>query len=160
MAKVVGTEAAPNELVARAVEMIAVTMGKVTNRLRQVVRERSNLALTYAQRKPLDQALPRERQGMRHLFSTIEDAVSSVASGTNDEMIEGYDDGDEERDLVVAWGTRWLRAWRRKAAVEEAIVGESVVGPLPEDPAPLAHDDDPIAGDLPPLDEDMDQVPA
>jgi nuclear cap-binding protein subunit 1 len=115
-------------------EMIAITMFKVTNRVRQVLRERNNTSLSFEQRKQIDEALPRERSGMRDLFATIEDTVASVASGTQDQMMERFDGSEEERALIMRWGVHWARVWRRKAAVEEAIVGEQVVGPLEEPP--------------------------
>jgi nuclear cap-binding protein subunit 1 len=50
-------------------------------------------------------------------------------------MLERYDDGDEEKAIVMQWGERWARVWRRKAAVEETVVGEAAVPELVE-PAP------------------------
>ncbi|EME43505.1 hypothetical protein DOTSEDRAFT_174369 [Dothistroma septosporum NZE10] len=116
-------------------EMVSITMFKVTNRVRQVLRERNNMSLPFDQRKQIDEALPREREGMRELFAAIEDAVSAVANGAQDEMIERYDGDSAERDMIILWGNRWTRVWRRKAAVEEAIVGEEAIGPLEEPPA-------------------------
>lgn len=116
-------------------EMVSITMFKVTNRVRQVLRERNNPALPYESRKQIDEALPNERQAMRDLFAAIEDAVAAVASGANDEMIERYDGANSEQEFIQLWGTRWARVWRRKAAVEEAVVGEAVVGSLEEPPA-------------------------
>jgi nuclear cap-binding protein subunit 1 len=113
-------------------ELVSITMFKVTNRVRQVVRERDNLSLAFEQRQQIDEALPRERQGMRDLFLAIEDAVAGVASGAQDEMVERYDDGNGEEELVKGWGQRWARVWRRKAAVEEAVVGEAAIGELVE----------------------------
>ncbi|KAF7185675.1 Nuclear cap-binding protein subunit 1 [Pseudocercospora fuligena] len=117
-------------------EMVSITMFKVTNRVRQVLRERNNLSLPYESRKQIDEALPNERQAMRDLFAAIEDAVSAVANGAQDEMIERFDGASAEQDLIVLWGKRWEKVWRRKAAVEEAVVGEAVIGPLEEPPAP------------------------
>lgn len=135
-------------------ELISITMFKVTNRVRQVVRERNNMALPYEQRQQIDDALPRERQGMRDLFVAIEDAVAGVAMSAQDEMVERYDDGMKEEDLVKMWGQRWARVWRRKAAVEEAVVGEAIIGPLQEASAP------PVQSEVEPPAEldDMDQV--
>lgn len=133
-------------------EMVAITMFKVTNRVRQVLRERNNPKQPFEQRKQIDEALPRERQAMRDLFAAIEDAVSAVANGSQDEMIERYDGDSAERDLIQQWGNRWARVWRRKAAVEEAIVGEHVVGPLEE---PVTTMEDAGAGDAM---EDFDQI--
>ncbi|KAK4501670.1 hypothetical protein PRZ48_007479 [Zasmidium cellare] len=134
-------------------EMVSITMFKVTNRVRQVLRERNNMKLSYEQRKQIDDALPRERQGMRDLFNAIEDAVSAVANGAQDEMIERFDGEEPEQKLITAWGSRWARVWRRKAAVEEAIVGEAVVGPLEEDP-PVVEAAEPEQEAM----EDFDQV--
>ena len=108
-------------------ELVAITMAKVTNRVRQVLRERNNVSLPWSQRVQIDEALPRERQGMRDLFAAIEDAVAQVSSAN------AGAEGEEEM-FVGLWATRWARVWRRKAAVEEAIVGEGVVLPLGEEP--------------------------
>ena len=113
-------------------ELISITMTKVTTRVRQVVSERDNTALPYSQRQQIDEALPRERQGMRDLFAAIEDAVAAVATGAQDEMIETFDGESVERDLIMLWGSRWTRVWGRKAAVEEAVVGDAAVKPLEE----------------------------
>ena len=114
-------------------EMISITMFKVTNRVHQLLLHRNSTSVPFEQRKQIDEALPRERQGMRDLFAAIEDAVAGVASGAQDEMIERFDDGDGEGEVLVkVWGARWARVWARKAAVEEAVVGEGVVGVLVE----------------------------
>lgn len=134
-------------------EMVSITMYKVTNRVRQVLRERNNPKVPYAQRVQIDEALPRERQGMRALFDTIEDAVSAVANGSQDEMIERFDGDSTERDLIMLWGARWARVWRRKRAIEEAAVGEAAAGELeepPEDPPATEEVDDAM--------DDTDQV--
>lgn len=130
-------------------EMVSITMFKVTNRVRQVLRDRNNLKLDFASRKQIDEALPNERQAMRDLFAAIEDAVVAVSEGAQDEMIERYDGDSAEQQLIQLWGSRWARVWRRKAAVEEAIVGEAVIGPLEE----------PVAAEQQPEQlEDFDQV--
>jgi len=115
-------------------ELISITMFKVTNRVRQVLRERNNLALPFGQRQQIDEALPRERQGMRDLFAAIEDYIAPVAHGAQDEAVERYDGAEEEQQLIQMWGARWARVWRRKAAVEETVVGDAAVEPL-EEPA-------------------------
>ncbi|KAK0930444.1 Nuclear cap-binding protein subunit 1 [Friedmanniomyces endolithicus] len=135
-----------------AYELVSITMFKVTNRVRQVLRERNNMALPYEQRQQIDEALPRERQGMRDLFAAIEDAVAGVAAGAQDEMVERYEDGDQEAEMVKMWGQKWLRVWRRKAAVEEAVVGELVIGPL-EEPVVLPE----VVAEVE-AEDDMDQV--
>ena len=134
-------------------ELIAITMFKVTNRVRQVLRERNNPILPFSQRQQIDEALPRERQGMRDLFAAIEDAVAGVASGAQDEMIERFDGKSAESDQIVLWGNRWARVWRRKAAVEEAVVGDAAVQPL-EEPAIATH----TPAEEQDVVEDMDQV--
>ncbi|KAK4548514.1 hypothetical protein LTR36_009424 [Oleoguttula mirabilis] len=139
-------------------ELISITMFKVTNRVRQVLRERNNPALPFYQRQQIDEALPRERQGMRDLFAAIEDAVAGVAQGAQDEMIERYDGEEVEQQLIQLWGARWARVWRRKAAVEEAVVGDAVVQPLVE---PVEAVEDTVE-EVAPVDalgsEDMDQI--
>ncbi|KAK3676437.1 Nuclear cap-binding protein subunit 1 [Recurvomyces mirabilis] len=116
----------------RTYELVFLTMFKVTNRVRQVVRERNNMTLPYSQRQQIDEALPREREGMRDLFAAIEDAVTGVAAGAQDEMVERFEGGEAEEELVKRWGVRWTRVWKRKNAVEEAVVGEGFIGELVE----------------------------
>lgn len=115
-------------------EMLATTMFKVTDRLGEILKQRNNPKMLYEQRQQIDEILPRERQTMREMFAAIEDAVSGVASGAQDEMIERFDGESVERDLIVGWGERWARVWRRKAAVVEAVVGEAAIQPLEEPP--------------------------
>ena len=142
-------------------ELVSITMFKVTNRVHQLLRHRNNPAVPFAERQQVDAALPRERQGMRELFQAIEDAVAGVAQGAQDEMIERYESEDgvgNEEGMVRLWGQRWARVWRRKAVVEEATVGESVVGVLEEPPPePVVEEADVVqvggGGE-----EDMDRV--
>ncbi|KAK3064813.1 hypothetical protein LTS18_003673, partial [Coniosporium uncinatum] len=77
----------------------------------------------------IDDALQREREGMRALFAGIDDAVGGVAAGAADGLIEedGSKFGETEMLLVNQWGERWARAFRRKGAVEETVVGELAV---------------------------------
>lgn len=133
-------------------EMISITMFKVTNRVHQLIQHRNNAAVPYEQRQQIDEAFPRERQGMRELFAAIEDAVAGVAAGAQDEMIERFDGDEGEQEFLKVWGRRWARVWQRKAAVEEAIVGEAVVPPLEEPPVVEA------AVETEAVDEDMDRV--
>lgn len=117
---------------AQTYELISTTVTKVTDRLRQILQQRNNLAVPFDQRKQIDEVLPRERQSMTELFAAIDDAVQAVATGSSDEMIERYDGEHPEQDMIRIWGRRWARVWRRKAAVEETIVGEAAVAPLVE----------------------------
>lgn len=137
--------------VAQVYEMISTTMFKVTNRLEQLLQHRNDTKVLFAHRKQYDEALPRERQSMRELFAAIEDVVAGVATGAQDEMIERFDGQENEQDLIKAWGMRWARVWRRKSAVEEALVGEGAVAALGEEPAP-----EPVVVEE--MEQDMDQV--
>lgn len=72
----------------------------------------------------------REVEAMRGLFRLIEDSLAGWASGSKDELIEaptgGDGDGSSEHDgLVRRWGQRWLRVFRRRAAIEEAFLLEA-----------------------------------
>lgn len=110
-------------------EMVSVTVHKVTNRVRQIVAAKVATAgsdISAEQLQQLDDTLTAERQAMRQLFATIEDAVAGVASGAADGFIES-DPSAETAALVKAWGERWARIFRRKLAVEEAVVGEAAV---------------------------------
>jgi nuclear cap-binding protein subunit 1 len=115
-------------------EMIAVTVGKVTNRVRQIVQARVQAVaggLPDDQIKMLEETLEKERHAMRQLFGNIDDSVSGIAQGASDSFIEaegtiGF--GEQEAKLIKMWGERWGRVFRRKLAVEEAVVGETAVG--------------------------------
>lgn len=136
-------------------ELISITMFKVTNRVHQLLRHRNNIAMPFEQRQQVDEALPREHQGMRELFQAIEDPVASVAAGSQDGMMEAYEGDESELDYVKAWGARWARVWRRKSAVEEVIFAEGMALPMDEPAAvPLPMD----VGDEGLGEEDMDQV--
>ena len=102
-------------------EMVFNTVVKVTGRVRQLVANPPDAAADAA-----DEAATRDREinAMRALFAAIEDALASWADGTKDEML--MTDGDGEADkLVRRWGARWLRVFRRRAAIEEAFLVEA-----------------------------------
>ncbi|MCJ1248338.1 hypothetical protein MMC30_005555 [Trapelia coarctata] len=107
---------------AHVYEMVAGTLHKVTNRVRQLVRARNEVSTE--QRPLLDEALARERAEMKRLFEVVEDALRGVAEGSADSMVESADADTEGMGLLRAWGRRWLRVFRRKGAVEESWVGE------------------------------------
>ncbi|KAK2781393.1 hypothetical protein FQN53_000584 [Emmonsiellopsis sp. PD_33] len=113
-------------------EMVAATMGKVTNRLRQIVAARVQPALFEPQLSVLDETLTKERGEMQAMFRLIEDSLVSVANGTDDQMMEwGEGREREEKELVQEWGRRWLRVFKRKSAVEEAFIGEAMTRAVP-----------------------------
>lgn len=114
-------------------EMISATVGKVTNRMRQIVAARTQPGLYEPQLSALDETLARERADMQTLFKFIEDSIVSVAAGSNDELMErGDGSGDLPEDGILRqWGRRWLRVFRRKAAVEEAFITDSLANATP-----------------------------
>ncbi|KAJ5279914.1 hypothetical protein N7478_005286 [Penicillium angulare] len=114
-------------------EMISATVGKVTNRMRQIVAARTQSGLYEPQLSVLDETLARERVEMQTLFRFIEDAIVSVASGSNDELMErGDGSGDLPEDAIIRqWGRRWLRVFRRKGAVEEAFITDALANATP-----------------------------
>lgn len=102
-------------------ELIFTTVMKVTGRVRQVAQKAAQPDAT------VDiETRDAEANAMRELFRAIEDALVSWASGCKDEMMEleiGNDAGKSEREaLVRRWGERWLRVFRRRAAIEEAFL--------------------------------------
>lgn len=135
-------------------ELIAITMFKVTNRVRQLLAHRNNVDVVFHERQQVDELLPRERQATRDLFTAIEEAVKGVADGSNDEMIERFDGGEEEEAVVKAWGERWAKVWKRKNLVEEAVVNEGLLKALEPPPAPPQQEDVMV----PVGEEDMDRV--
>jgi len=105
-------------------EMISATVGKVTGRVRQVVKAKNVNGLLPEQKAILAETVERERKSMKELFQIMEDALVSWASGSKDQMVETGDMGGEDA-LVRQWGERWLRVFRRKIAVEEAWILEA-----------------------------------
>ena len=105
-------------------EMVASTVHKVTNRVRQIVSARNQRGLPAEQVAILDETLQKEREEMRNLFEVVEDALVGIAKGSADDMAESRDQGPEGEALLRVWGARWLRVFRRNMAVEETWVGE------------------------------------
>ncbi|PGH13176.1 hypothetical protein AJ80_06422 [Polytolypa hystricis UAMH7299] len=146
-------------------EMVSGTMGKVTNRIRQIVAARTQPGLVEPQLSVLDDTLSREKQDMQNMFQLIEDALVAVGNGTNDRMIERTDDGKlaEEDELVREWGQRWLRVFRRKSAVEEAFMAEAMLAAVPvgttAPPAPPAAVSEPAAVEETGGNDEMDVNP-
>ena len=114
-------------------EMISATVGKVTNRMRQIVAARTQPGLYEPQLTAIDETLVRERADMQTLFKFIEDSIVSVAAGSNDEQMErGDGSGDLPEDAIIRqWGRRWLRVFRRKAAVEETFITDALANATP-----------------------------
>ena len=105
-------------------EMVASTMHKVTNRVRQIVTARNQPGLPTEQVSILDETLTKERAEMQGLFAVVEDALVGVAEGSVDAMAESRNQDEEGKGMLRDWGSRWLRVFRRKMAVEEAWIGE------------------------------------
>lgn len=105
-------------------EMVASTMHKVTNRVRQIVIARDQPDLPAEQFAILDETLEKERAQMKELFATAEEALVGVASGIVDEMAESRNQDTDGEALLRGWGERWLRVVRRKNAVEEAWIAD------------------------------------
>jgi nuclear cap-binding protein subunit 1 len=110
-----GRSGRPGESLAQAhmFEMVLHTIGKVTGRVRQV-------ALASAD----ESGYAQEAKAMRDLFRTMDDALVSWANGTKDELVESTDIDSERLPLVRRWGERWMRVFRRKAAIEGAFLLE------------------------------------
>ncbi|KAL5360333.1 MIF4G like-domain-containing protein [Aspergillus floccosus] len=137
-------------------EMVSATVGKVTNRMRQIVAARIQPGLYEPQLSVLHDTLTREKADMQALFKIIEDALVSVAGGSNDEMMERGDGSGNlpEDELIRQWGRRWLRVFRRRAGVEESFIAEAMIhatpvgteAPPPAPAAPSGSQDDGAAG--------------
>ena len=104
-------------------ELVAATMGKVTNRVRQIVAARLqavtmlDMPLPEEQLATLDGTLSAERDGMRELFALVDQLLSQrAASGS-----------PEDEQLAAKWAERWARTFRRMGRREECVVGEDAV---------------------------------
>jgi nuclear cap-binding protein subunit 1 len=121
---------------AHVYEVVLNTVVKVSSRVRQLVSAPAPAAAntvdgdtTMGGGDSSSEAEAAEVKAMRDLFRGIDDALVAWAEGSKDEMIEaeiGEGDGKSQQDrLVRRWGARWLRVFRRRAAIEEAFVQEA-----------------------------------
>lgn len=137
-------------------EMIASTIHKVTNRVRQIVAARNQPGLPLESLKILDETLDQERSSMVQLFTVIEDALQRIADGRADQDMEQK--GEEEKEeaiLLQAWGNRWLKVFRRKMAVEHAWTQDMLTNPPPPPPVLL-----PVTPSLQQQQQQQQQQPA
>ncbi|OAA54218.1 cap binding protein [Cordyceps fumosorosea ARSEF 2679] len=103
-------------------EVIFNTVSKVTGRVRQVVSAIGGDSIDEEEVA----ARAKEVADMTELFRTVNDALESWAGGSKDELMEHDGAGGEtDETLIRRWGQRWLRVFRRRAAVEAAFVAEA-----------------------------------
>ncbi|KAK0636230.1 MIF4G like-domain-containing protein [Bombardia bombarda] len=105
-------------------ELVFNTVIKVTGRVRQVVQKTNQPDAEVG-----NEMADAEVTAMRGLFKDMEDALVSWASGSKDEIMEVGEGeggaGSEHERLVRRWGERWLRVFRRRAAIEETFLQEA-----------------------------------
>ena len=111
-------------------EMVSTTVFKVTNRIRQIVATRDQPGLQPEQVKMLQDTLDRERADQTNMFGVIEEALLAFATGSNEEVTDAEDGTEKDKGMVRSWAQRWLTVFRRKLAVEEAVVGEHTAAPV------------------------------
>ena len=117
-------------------EMVSSTLGKVTSRVRQVVAALRRPGLPEDQKILLQETLEREMADTKALFGMVEDALQPFRDGSQDQMMEADGQADSESALIQAWGSRWIRVFQRKQAVEESWIKEELAKPIPE-PEPV-----------------------
>jgi nuclear cap-binding protein subunit 1 len=96
-------------------ELVSHTVAKVTGRVRQL----------YVSPETADEEREKETKAMRDLFQSMNDALQSWATGSKDQLIENGDGSSEEEALIRRWGQRWLRVFKRRAALEESFLIEA-----------------------------------
>lgn len=106
-------------------EMVGSTIGKVTGRVRQVVRGKNVPGLTPEMKLGMEQTVERERKSMKDLFQLMEEALVGWATGSKDQAMQSGDGSTVDEQMIRQWGERWLRVFRRKFAVEEAWLLEA-----------------------------------
>ena len=129
-------------------EVVASTMHKVTNCVRQIVMARTQPGLPAEQVAILDETMTRERAEMQGLFAVVEDALVGVAEGSIDAMAESRNQDEEGERMLRGWGGRWLRVFRRKMAVEEAWIMETMAAAATEVDAVKTDGDNGVNGGL------------
>ncbi|KAK0383376.1 hypothetical protein NLU13_9289 [Sarocladium strictum] len=103
-------------------ELVSNTVAKVKSHTRQVIRSPNGSVPADDETGAPD--VEKEAASMKDLFGALNDALSSWANGSKDELIEAGDGSSEKEALTRRWGERWLRVFRRMGAVEEAFVLE------------------------------------
>jgi nuclear cap-binding protein subunit 1 len=103
-------------------ELVSNTVAKVKSHTRQVVGAPNGVSTAENEADTPD--VEKEAASMKELFGALNDALSSWANGSKDELIEEGDGSSEKEALTKRWGERWLRVFRRMGAVEEAFVLE------------------------------------
>ena len=101
-------------------ELVSNTVAKVSGRVRQI--------LTALDAETDGETRDAEVAAMRDLFRGINDALTSWAGGSKDQAMEQGDGTSEQEAMIRRWGQRWLRVFRRLAAVEETFVAEAIGG--------------------------------
>ena len=94
-------------------ELVAATIRKVANRLRQIVGARKEADLSKEQAAQLDQTLQQEQLEMQGLFAVIEGRLQALIDSPAEAI------GFEHTELRN-WGKRWLRVFQRRAQVERS----------------------------------------
>ncbi|EDN09718.1 conserved hypothetical protein [Histoplasma mississippiense (nom. inval.)] len=122
---------------AHVYEMVAATMGKVTNRIRQIVVARVQRGIVEPQLSVIDETLRRERGEVQVMFEVIEGALEGVISGSGMEDVGGVLVGEGEKVIIREWAQRWLRVFKRLRAVEEMFVSEAMARTVPVGTMPL-----------------------
>jgi nuclear cap-binding protein subunit 1 len=107
-------------------ELVSHTVTKVTGRVRQL----------YVSPETADEEREKETKAMRDLFHSMNEALQSWANGSKDQLMENGDGFSEEEALIRRWGQRWLRVFKRRAALEEAFLIEAN---KPKPPKPAAE---------------------
>ncbi len=116
------------ELVCDAVEL-------VVGRVRNLVGAIRTWGVSEEKKGELRGVLEGDLSRMKGLFALVEEYVGVVASAQQDGMLESSDElRREEEGLLKAVGGKWVRAWRRKGAVEESWVREELARPVVEPP--------------------------
>lgn len=124
-------------------ELVSKTCNKVVGRVHSLVSKMRDPTLTDEERSSLQEPLNKEVTTMKALFDLVGDSCESIATGTEDGMMESSDQlRAEEEDLLKGWGQKWVRVFRRRGAVEESWVREELGRPLPPKPEIKVKDED------------------
>ena len=111
-------------------EIISKITGKVTGRVKGVVHAVRKPGLDEEKRNEMQGVLETEMAKMRALFAQAQSCVAEL--GEPNGKAWAMNMSDEDAALVRMWAAKWLRAFGRRANVEEAWVREELAKPIPE----------------------------
>ena len=116
-----------------AFELVAGTVFKVTNRVRQIISARNQDNLSLEQVELLNETLAKEKDQMNELFDEVEAQLDRL--GSSADTIS-----DTDASEITGWAQRWLHTFQRKRQVEAMWGSQESLSSGEDAPMENGHD--------------------